>query len=192
MYNKIKIPENFQEAFHYVNDRYVFNEINYPALRRLNEDEAIIFSLKHTMLHMLKNIEPIEDFTDLHMWLRDHMNETHKASYVKMWINIFSLMNLFIVNDSEEIIEIESIETKFCNVKYSGRDLGELYSNTLKFIISLSKHLEGADHRGFIKINEGTIYTDFIDLVQNYYRSSKAHNLPFNIWQEIPNYMRSK
>ncbi len=52
---------DFIDAFTYVNEHYVYNVQNYPAMARLNTDkDKLVFALKHGLLHMLKSVNKID------------------------------------------------------------------------------------------------------------------------------------
>ena len=53
-------PTTLVEAYRFVNERYIFNETNYPTLVILtNKDDRINFALKHSLLHMQKSLAKI-------------------------------------------------------------------------------------------------------------------------------------
>jgi hypothetical protein len=181
---EIITPINFQEAFEYVNQRFVYNDIHYPALRRLNSNESVIFALKHNLLHLLKNTEHLKFFQNSEEFFRI-INEQEKSSFVKIWINLLSITNIFIADNI--IISLKIFEQK--NIRKFQSD-ASIHRETISFMKNLAIHLEEADHRGFINLNEGTIFENYIDLISLYYGISERFFK--NIWEEIPNYMKSK
>lgn len=101
--------ENLIDAFGYVNERYVYNPTNYPAMDRLTEIEQKIFALKHGLLHLLKSYNKLPQTPANGLNLSIH--ETHfkwiagpsenlstkeiesKKAVLKTVVNILSLLN---------------------------------------------------------------------------------------------------
>lgn len=126
--------ETLSEAFDYVNQRYVFDKQHYPMIEKLTDDEKTFFALKHTLLHMQKNISRIifdEKFGRSPMHYSDQDN-----SFVKIIVNIIKASDLVGLPPSEIINTSES--------SFSG---GPIADELLFAMEEIAKYCEAFDHK---------------------------------------------
>lgn len=53
--NETKKVTNLQEAYEYVNERYVFNGKHYPCMYGMSNRDKVLFALKHSFAYVQKH-----------------------------------------------------------------------------------------------------------------------------------------
>lgn len=191
MNTDIKVPKNFQEAYMYVNSRYIFNDIHYPALRSTTGELSLIFVLKHILLNIIKNVPFLESLNSD----KDYIYGIPKNSFVKIWVNIFALMKYTLPYEGG-VDKNLAIGQLYKDLKTTSVEGKNIFEETITFIRILTEILEKADHLGhFYEYDESdkdfSYVQDRVSLLASMYLHAGERYMP-NIWQEIPNYMKSK
>lgn len=76
-------------AFNYVNNRYLFNSKNYPALSNLSPEAQKVFAINHSLLHMQKNIYQIIRCEQYQLDAKIEIS--YKVAMIKMVVNLIKL-----------------------------------------------------------------------------------------------------
>lgn len=196
MDKQIKVPENFTEAFIYINQRYLFNTENYPIIKTFDNFDAVKnFALSHSLLHMLKNIKHLknivcadkDDMTKKSILIH---SELDKRTFVKMIINMCAMANIFSGSTSDLTYgSIYSIKS----AKQYSISSDDIYDSTETFLTQLASYLEKADHMGNLKLSsrEGREVADTFWGLLNLYLILIDKYTP-DIWIYVPDYMKSK
>lgn len=140
--------KSLPEAFDYVNQRYVFNNENYPVIVKLTEQEKTFFALKHTLLHMQKNIQKVlfsESFN------KSPMSYGQSKEYF-VWIVINMLK-------ASEIVDLQSEE--IMKFKFSSSAAVEpILNQILPMMEEIAKYCEAFDHHTDSQnLTSGLMYT---------------------------------
>jgi hypothetical protein len=193
MNTDIQVPKNFQEAYMYVNSRYVFDEKNYPEIKIIKEkkfsigNKIIIFSLRHSLLHILKNFRNIECIVIGENKDRIHFSsELEKSSFVKMWINIFAIAHIF-DGTTDLLKSVNKIEEKMKSNEIAANY--SLYQEVFRLVTVFAIELEKADHEQYSCdiLQMAKVFDEVAGLFYGLTIKSKSE-----IFSEIPNYMKSK
>ena len=159
--------KNLADAFEYVNSRYVFNEINYPVIGRLTDDQKKIFSINHSLLHILKSANKIKDDVPFEkkgvgkmQWMAQPDEKLgsipliQKTASLKMIVNILSLANTIGIT-KEQIIEfkipIDDEMISYVPVENMGQRIVPTFTDSVQYLIELlATLLEEADHKNVL------------------------------------------
>ena len=183
---------NTSEAYTYVNTRYVFNSENYPAMKNLSANEKKVFALKHTLLHMQKNIDPISysqqvwegkvEFVFERGQEQTSVSLKFREALVKMIINYVKLAEILGITN-EEFTAIQR------NSEYGTTTIYGAISNVMN---TLALKCEAADHSGIISREDCDYLRDRFSsswgVILNHFYEEKVP-VPYEF---IPDYMKSK
>ncbi len=152
------MTKTFPDAFEYVNQRYIFNEENYPVMAKLTEQQQTIFALKHGLLHLLKSVKKVDSHIpyqkkDINRMQYLALPESElysiargsKKAYLKIVVNIVSLCNTVGFTKDTLLSFVIPNET---SIKIG---FNEALDN---FIEKLAGVLEKADHTNELSIDE--------------------------------------
>ena len=196
---------SFPDAFEYVNQRYIYNEENYPSLGRLTKLEGTIFALKHGFLHILEplsklgyqverskaRISRLQYLAHPDEKLSSHTTEFKKAT-LKIIINILSMSHIVGRTDGEFLHEIPS-DTKMEILEETTGGAISFQDHVQHFMKVLRPLLEKADHSS---------ETDLIKIIATARKHVEDLCLATIYWfddfwvpdflTQIPNVMKSK
>jgi len=195
----------FVNAFEYVNSKYEFNKENYPVIKNLTEEQALIFSLKHGLLHVLKSVNKIDDvpFEKISIrnfqWIAQPDEKLgaiplmQKIATLKILVNIMSLANAIGIT-KEQVAEFEISTDEelimLIPVKNIGAPIIPTFIDTIQYLIeSLASFLERADHEN--QLNKKCV----ADLIKRVFLSIMYWFDDFwvpDFLSQIPNVMKSK
>ena len=198
--------KNFVDVYSYVNERYVFNESNYPALGELSIQRQKIFEINHGILHMLKNqkLLPVcpgpRNSIDSFKWLSYPVDELasigkgEKIALLKMFVNIVSLAHsIGITTDDLKYFEATCTDKKLMKwfqlneIKPLLRPFNYYIQIFLERMVII---LEKADHDGMLKT--GIVFQNIENIYQAmYFWFGELPWLP-KLLQDIPKVMKSK
>jgi len=185
---------NAKSAFDYVNQKYVFNPENYPAMKNLSDNEQKVFALKHTLLHMYKNIGPIlyaqtafgcklsEGQVFNKAIEQESVGKNFRSAVVKQVVNYFKLA---------EILGMSSED--FAKIPLEMRDLTKTLDGTISEMIEyLTVICEKSDHTGELSNEDQQLlvhilYSSWSTILHLFQKEDVP--MPYEF---IPDYMKSK
>lgn len=171
------------EAFDFVNQRYVFNSENYPVMEKLNADEQKVFSLKHTLLHMQKNINEIGIKEEAGS--NAEFDADYRKALVKMIINLMKLA---------DVLAISKHDFCFILIEKGHPVSGSPLNVCNKLMTQIAIDCEDFDHNGGIfddsKIKK-LLQTEW-GLFQGNFSNEKQKLLIEQAYTYIPDFMKSK
>jgi hypothetical protein len=188
----ILMSMNAKSAFDYVNSRYIYNPENYPAMKNLSDNEQKVFALKHTLLHMQKNIDPISysqqawegkvEFIFERNQEQTSVSLKFREALVKMIVNYIKLAETLGISN-EEFTAIQR------NPEYGTTTIYGAISNMMN---ALALKCEAADHSGAISREDCDYLRDRFSnswgVILNRFHEEKVP-VPYDF---IPDYMKSK
>ena len=142
------LKEKLTEAYRYVDEKYVFNEHVYPTFGKLNEEEREIFIIKHTLLHIQKNLWELTGGvrTQAQMKCSESSKGRLKWTLVEILINFLKIAQVFRISADGfyPISEFEK-ESPFVSLQAELEMIGEEF---FKHLLILAAECDKADHHG--------------------------------------------
>lgn len=155
--------KNLTDAFEYVNSKYIFNAENYPIMEELTDEQKMIFSINHGLLHILKSANKINEDAPYEkkgirkmQWIAqpDEKLDSHaliqKIATLKTIVNVLSLANTVgITKEQISEFKIPTDEEMIMSIPVTnlGAPIVPTFADTIKYLIeSLATTLEESDH----------------------------------------------